>query len=474
MRRRFVAAAVALAIAASVRAQTRGAVDWIFLVDTSKSMRGVGGTKDIFADVQGSIQSFVREANDGDSVTVITFDRDVSSPGLRDINGEFDRKELFENIRNLEANGNRTHLGAAIAKGLDRAEAAVQRNPDRTRERAIVLFTDGKEDVRGIEHPVSIPSNVERAQQLAPWIFFVSMGEHEGKLDDFVKATKRSRVLRAQDREAIRSVAQDIRSLVAPKAPPPPPLTVSATPSSIDLGAIEAGERSAIHEVTISANRNVSLAVQLIESAGVSMERRDDVQVAPNAPARVRLQFEVAHDAAIGPRTLTVRIGNNASVTAQTTITAPPLGWRIAKWAGAIALLLLLALIGFVLYSGKMPGELLSAVANRNTLEGEIEIVKPPVAADATFVGLPALRAKDVALSAIVPPEALDGNDARLFCRRERGQKKVWIAADQGTLRVNDIEVPMSELYDADTIRIGQATLRFNRIGYDRPQEDHS
>ena len=46
-----------------------------------------------------------------------------------------------------------------------------------------------------------------------------------------------------------------------------------------------------------------------------------------------------------------------------------------------------------------------------------------------------------------------------------------------GSLRVNDVEVPMSELYDADTIRIGDAQLRFNRAGFDRAVpstgEDH-
>jgi hypothetical protein len=48
----------------------------------------------------------------------------------------------------------------------------------------------------------------------------------------------------------------------------------------------------------------------------------------------------------------------------------------------------------------------------------------------------------------------------------------VWIAATAGSLRVNDIEVPTTELFDADTIQIGDAKLRFNRVGYDRPQED--
>ena len=79
------------------------------------------------------------------------------------------------------------------------------------------------------------------------------------------------------------------------------------------------------------------------------------------------------------------------------------------------------------------------------------------------------MRAKELVLSEIVPLDALAGNDARLFVRRKSGEKRVWIAAQSGTLRVNDVELPMSELFDADTIRIGDATLRFNHLCHPRP-----
>jgi hypothetical protein len=471
MRRRLIVAAMLL-MCSSARAQTRGAVDWIFVIDTSKSMRGIGGTKDIFADVKGSVETFVREAGDGDSVTILTFDRDVASRGLRDIRGAFDRDELFEVVRALEANGNRTHLGAAIAKGLERSEAMMKRSDDATRQRAIVLFTDGKEDVKGIANPVSIPSNIERAQKSRPWIFFVSMGEHETQLDVFTKATERSRVLRAEDPDAIRKAAQAIRTIVQPPPPPPEPLVVNVVPAAIDLGVINAGESSAEHELTISTNKPARVSVALADSEGVTMTPRENIAVAPSAPARIKVQFATTDGAAIGPRTMTIRVGGTAKIAANVTITRPSLALRIAKWLGAILALLVLALIALVLYTGRMPGELLASIAERNALEGEIEIMKPRVASDAAFVGLPSLKTSNVALSTIMPLDALAGSDARLFVQRKSGEKKVCIAAQSGTLRVNDIEVPMSELFDADTIRIGDATLRFNRAGHERPQED--
>src|ERR1051325_963192 len=194
MKRLVVAVGLCLA-AMAARAQTRGPVDWIFLVYTSKSMRGVGGTKNIFGAVKEGIGTFVDEANVGDSVTLYSFDRNVTLRGAIDIREQVDRDRLHEIIDGLPAEGDRTPLGAAIAKGLDSSEASMRRK-DATRERAIVLFTDGKEDVRRIPHPIPIASNIERVAVSRPWIFFVSLGEHERQLDAFASA--RTTILKPQ------------------------------------------------------------------------------------------------------------------------------------------------------------------------------------------------------------------------------------------------------------------------------------
>lgn len=368
--RRLPAVVVFLFLAGFAHAQKLGPVDWIFLVDTSKSMRGAGpGAKDIFDDVKASIDSFVSEANDGDSVTIYTFDRDAKLVASMQIDAHT-RNDLHDFIGSIEAEGNRTHLGAAIAQGLERAETLRARS-DPTRTRAVVLFTDGREDVKGIEHPTRIDANVDRAGDA--FIFFVSMGEHEPQLDAFQKATPRTSVLRATNVEAIRQVARNIRATIpAPKPPPPPPPRVAAKP--------------------------------LPKPAP------------PPSPLMRALRIVLP--------------------------------------------LALLALIALVVLQQKR---------RQNRLEGELEILRPPTAPDAAFVGLPKFEASEVALSSILPLDALAGSDARLFVRRAAGKKKVWIAAQGGTLRINDVETPMSALYDADTIEIGDAKLRFNRVGDERP-----
>ena len=467
--------------ALNIRAQSRGAVDWILLVDTSKSMRGVGGTKDIFADVKDSVSTFIREANDGDSVSIYSFDRDVQFRGSSDIRGEFDRTEMLKIVDRLKAEGDRTYLGGAIATGLDRSEAMLQRN-DTTRTRSVVLFTDGKEDVRGVANPVAIGSNIQRVQTSKPWVFFVSMGDHEPQLDDFANdeaVKEHTKVLRPRDAMAIRQAALDIRKTIEVPQPPPPPPTpavVSVTPATLQFGALQTGDTSPERELTITADKPVNVSVRFANSDGLSMPAQERLAVTPTAPARVKLQLTATEDAAEGARPLafTIAAAGDAApfvpinVPATITLTRPSMLMRVLKWLGALLVLLLLALIAMVVYSGKMPGELLSAFSRRKHLEGEIEIVTPRLPVETANIGLPGMKTNEIALSSLVPLDALAGSDARLFCRRNKGTKSVWIAAEGGTVRVNDIEVPAAELYDADTIKVGNATLRFNRLGHYR------
>ena len=367
MARRFPFTIALLFLAGLAHAQKLGLgpVDWIFLVDTSKSMRGAGGSKDIFGDVQASIDTFVREANDGDTVAIYTFDRDVRMRSIAGIDAK-KRADLYEIIHDLAAEGTRTHLGAAIAKGLERAESL---SKDPTRSRAVVLFTDGKEDVRGIENPTRIEANIPHAGDA--FVFFVSMGEHEPQLDAFAQRTPRTTVLKAPTAEAIREVAQKIRATIPP--PPEPPKVAQKPPPPPPL---------------------------------------------PPKP----------------------------SVLVQTLKLFIPLA--------------IIAITAFVL---------LQSHRRNNRLEGELEILRPQTSA--AFVGLPGLQTSEVALSTLLPLDALAGSDARLFVRRKAGRKKVWISAKGGTLRINDVETPLSELYDADTIEIGDAKLRFNRVGDERQEE---
>jgi hypothetical protein len=365
--RRLTVVAVLFVCAVAVRAQELGPVDWIFLVDTSASMRGSApGSKDIWSDVKLSIDSFAREASTADTVAIYAFASDIKPI---DVSAPAD---VTRALIPLEANGDRTYLGFAIQTGLEHA-AALRARGDAGRRQAVVLFTDGKDNPPDIENPVPIDASVDRVGE--SFVFFVSMGEHEPKLDEFAAKAPHTEVLPAPTVDAIRNVAREIRAKIPP--PPPPPVT--------------------------------PVVVKKVQRLPTPEE--------PTTPLLVVVP---------------------------------------------LVLLALGAAAGFLYYRHR-----------QNRLEGELEILRPRTAPDAAFVGLPKLQANEVALSAILPLDLLSGSDARLFVRRRDGRKKIWIASQGGPLRVNDVETPMSELYDSDTIEIGDAKLRFNRVGDERPIESH-
>jgi hypothetical protein len=75
----FVLLIMSLSQFGSVFAQTaKGKIDWIVVLDTSASMRGAGGTKNIFGQVKNSINQFVNTARLGDTVTIYSFDSNVT------------------------------------------------------------------------------------------------------------------------------------------------------------------------------------------------------------------------------------------------------------------------------------------------------------------------------------------------------------------------------------------------------------
>jgi hypothetical protein len=203
-------------------------VDWIFVLDTSASMHGAGGTADIFGKVKEAISGFIQNARNGDTVTLYTFDRDTTLRGHIRISTEIDKKDLLQVVQDLPSEGDRTYTGKAIHDALERAIALRQRSDAVSRTVSIVLFTDGLEDVRGLSDPITIPSNIALLPKAQPYIFFVSVGvqAHETQLESFVKDPamgNRGEVIRDPGATGIAEVGERIRKVVeAPVIHPRP------------------------------------------------------------------------------------------------------------------------------------------------------------------------------------------------------------------------------------------------------------
>ncbi|MBD2206053.1 VWA domain-containing protein [Calothrix sp. FACHB-1219] len=274
----------------------QGGIDWIVVIDTSASMRGVGGTKNIFSQVKNSITEFVNTARLGDTVTIYSFDKDVTlNANDIAINSNPDRGKLKQIINSLQANGVRTHTGKAVQQALQHSAILNQRDNSLGRTVSIVFLTDGLEDIRGIDNPVSIPSSTQllTQQQCKPYVFFVSLGleEHEKQLNEFANnpaLCSKGLVLRDPGGVQLNRLAQNIRPvLVKPKLDVNLPRT--------NLQPVLPGTTKKIKINSIS-NVNSTVNVQLEDphQSGISLTSGDrSIDLAANQAKSIPLSLQI-------------------------------------------------------------------------------------------------------------------------------------------------------------------------------------
>ncbi len=263
-------------------------IDWILIVDTSASMVGEGGTKNIFARVKETVTEFINKAKVGDSITLFTFDSNTILRNSLKISTNLDRESSKQIVQNLEATGQNTHIGKALQDALNYA-IQIEKRPDGTnRTVSVVLFTDGIEDTVGIQNPVSIPSNLTLINNLnrKPYVFLVSLGEgvHESQLDQFANnpaLNGRGSVLRSPGANNLLQAGERIRDAAAAITPPPPKIIAEPQPiqTSINFGEVASGEETLPQNFQVRNNVPVKIAIQL-ESAG----SKDISLIEPNAP----------------------------------------------------------------------------------------------------------------------------------------------------------------------------------------------
>jgi hypothetical protein len=460
-------------------------VDWIFVLDTSASMHGAGGTANIFGKVKDAISDFIRSAREGDTVTLYTFDRDTTLRGNVRISGEIDKKDLLKVVQDLSSEGDRTHTGKAIHDALERAIELRQRSDAADRTVSIVLFTDGQEDVRGLANPISIPSNIDLVPKAQPYIFFVSVGvqAHETQLESFIKNAaleSRGEVIRDPGASGIAEVGERIRKIV--EAPTPPtPIQLTVSPETLSFGQLETGEtgNQVIH---VKTNAACSLRVGLTTSDNnLSLsEPREVVPLQSGEDHEIPIKLSAADGATVGTLTFALlltaepsnasSIGTVVNVPATVNIFRTPLWWRVLKY-----LLLLLVLIGIALAAisvikGEPPWIWLPDVTEPVTLQGDLQIIHPrPPRVEDEFISLTQLHARKICLSSLLLNAASDGSDAELEAMKLNGELKINLQRTKGSVYVNKIEVANSTIYNDDIIELGGSKLLFSWVNHDRP-----
>ena len=482
-----VLAFAALAFQTLGQSVQRGGIDWILVLDTSASMRGAGGTKDIFDRVKNTLKDFIRSAREDDSITIYTYDRDTKLHPTVHIADETDKRDLLVIIDDLQANGDRTHTGKAIHDALVRADELSKRPGASSRTTSIVLLTDGLEDVRGLSNPLPIPSNITLIPKEQPYIFFVSLGEreHEKQVEDFVNHPAlggKGEVIRDPGADGIEQVGDRIRKKL--EAPPTPTeITLSIKPSSVDFGQIEPGENTGRQTVAISTNVATSAHLTLDDplNSGISLiEPQESLDLKANESTTIKVRLATVPglpDNTYTAHLILSPVGppNDASVkiaTAEVRVSVAHVpAWRKAlKWLAIALIALVLVLIALSLIKGEPPWIWLPTIVKADKkLEGEIEIIKPrPAQVEDEFVSLLKRESERLTLSSLVPDGATADSDAELIAIRKNGQKCVQLRRTQGVVQVNHAEIASTELFDGDIIDLGETRLRFNWVGHER------
>lgn len=477
-----------------------GAVDWILVVDTSQSMRGVGGTKDIFAQVKSALQGFVRSARRGDTVTLYSFDSDTHSHPTVRIEDETDIRDLLKAIDELKAEGNRTHTGKAIQDALTRAGELSRRSEAAHRTPSVVLLTDGQEDVRGISNPVSIPSNIELIQNSQPYVFFVWLGAGAppAQLGEFVENPAlggRGEVVNSPGAAQLEQLSQRIRKTVE-EAPTPTPtpaptpvptpveINLRVEPLAIDFGKIEPGEETSRAEIKITSTAATRVALSL-KGSGSSEIKIDEpegaaVELIGGEQKSLKVRLTANERAADGLREMQLILMPESSaadavvrpsvVMARLEVASVPLWRKLLKWLAIALILLLLLVAAYSFYKGDTPVALWRNWNKRNHLEGELELIRPvPPRMEDAYISLNKLATDRALLNALLPEGAGGDADGELTTLRKGNAKLMQLRRTMGAVRVNNTEVALTEIYDGDIIEVGDARMRLIWPTHERP-----
>jgi len=325
----FVLALISISNLCAASAQTtpEGGIDWILVVDTSASMRGVGGTKNIFEPVKNSTTEFVNTARLGDTVTIYSFDKDVTlnADDIK-ITSNLDRGKLKEIISSLQAEGVRTHTGKAVQKALEHSALLNKRADALGRTVSIVFLTDGLEDVRGIPNPISIPSNTQLLpdQQCKPYIFFVSLGlkEHEKQLNDFASNPAlcgKGKVLRDPGGVKLNKLAENIRPvLITPK--------LDVNLPTANLQPVSPGTTTEPLNINGISNINgkVSLQLEDPQKSGIRLIPPDrPIELVANQTTAIPVRLEIPAEAKGGASSLRLVLAIADQAIAPITIDLP-------------------------------------------------------------------------------------------------------------------------------------------------------
>lgn len=448
-------------------------IDWIFIIDTSKSMRGVGA-ENVFARVKDQVEQFVHQANEDDTIVVYTFDETTQLIRNVLIRNSLDRQDLLDGLDALKAEGDWTHTGDAVQKALDRSKLLRSKYTDLNREVAIVLFTDDKEDHNPkISSPFLSEIPVSK-QGYRPFTFVIYLNKKDPpkELLDFVDKMGDRGYFK---KYSTPSEIAGLRDVVLTTLPP----VITVTPTALSFGTVEPGDSTSSENLKIFASRATSLKVRLesVEKNEIVLDEPKDtirlekgdnsvslrLRVAPsilNVPHSGKIVFNTDEAHSQGDKNARP-LSNILAIDFSVDVSRVSLTQRLLMWSGILAGIIALAWAGTYVITGEHPYE---SWRNYFYLEGELLIVKPHLEGLNNSISLRNEGKSKTRLSTVqggILKEYLNHSDAELKTIHKNGEKFASINRITGNMYVQDKEVANEDLYDEDIIQIDGLTLMY-------------
>lgn len=150
-------------------------IDYVFLIDVSKSMIGAGNHENIFPGVIKTISGFVDRLEAGTTVYVIPFAEAVGEAKEFTINERADLADVVAYLHSLEATGNKTAVYDSIKAALDVVKS--RRGEAHRADHAVVLhvYTDGDDNVSGLTL-TQILEDYKLNRGPYDWLFYTELG----------------------------------------------------------------------------------------------------------------------------------------------------------------------------------------------------------------------------------------------------------------------------------------------------------
>ena len=174
----FVTAALLLVDARSAVASTQPQVnEYMMLIDTSKSMAGYGGSKNIFPAVKKAVNKYVEGLPLGSVVYINSFDSQLTKrPPVR-LQSDADKRKVEAIVNGLTADGMTTAIYNALSGTLDELQKVSRADPGTVHNQNILLFTDGKDNQSGMTFAeIARQFKLARAENPNLYLTYVTLG----------------------------------------------------------------------------------------------------------------------------------------------------------------------------------------------------------------------------------------------------------------------------------------------------------